>query len=487
MATLENGTLDGEKRYYDILTTGSRVTAGSVHYPYADGNSYVESLNGNSNKTGTSILLKVMAGDKVNIAADSWYERSPSSGDVSSLPVGELLSTLAGGISGAGGGSHSAAQLLEDGNLKNGLTSFLVQKADADYPNNGAGKPKAYLNYVLFDEQLNAVISDDGNNSGVSGVGDEGKQTPVGVSERLMTRNGYLYIFVSNETRGTDVVFDNLQVTHIRGPLCEETHYYPFGLTMAGISSRAAGKLQNKRKYNGIEYENSFDVNIGEAFFRTHDPQLGRWWQIDPKPSHSESPYSAMSNNPILNSDPLGDKDSTANKPKVVPVPIPEKLFPNIYKNLMASLANGKPMVITYDSNRQNARRRRREALKNTPPRPGYDRDEYPYASTKEGGKGADVNYVPSSENKKHGGLLGALVVLNKMETGDQFEMVPIPNSPEPETSPSPAPSPAPAANQSLRDRIGKTVGLTGVALTVYIIISEGSRLFPPRNLVPIP
>jgi len=38
-----------------------------------------------------------------------------------------------------------------------------------------------------------------------------------------------------------------------------------------------------------------------------------------------------------------------------------------------------------------------------------------------------------------------------------------------------------------MRDRIGQAVGLSGAALTIYLIISEGSRLFPPRNLIPIP
>lgn len=78
---------------------------------------------------------------------------------------------------------------------------------------------------------------------------------------------------------------------------------------MSGISSKALnfGSPENKKKYNGIEYENSFDVNIGEAFFRTHDPQLGRWWQLDPKPNEFESLYAAMGNNPILKADPLGD------------------------------------------------------------------------------------------------------------------------------------------------------------------------------------
>lgn len=31
------------------------------------------------------------------------------------------------------------------------------------------------------------------------------------------------------------------------------------------------------------------------------------------------------------------------------------------------------------------------------------------------------------------------------------------------------------------------TTGLTGAALVVYLIVFEGSRLFPPRNAIPVP
>jgi RHS repeat-associated protein len=95
---------------------------------------------------------------------------------------------------------------------------------------------------------------------------------------------------VSNETQGWDVFFDNLSVQYKQGPLLEENHYYPYGLTMAGISDMAIKKnyAENKFRYNaGSELQNKeFSDASGwemyETSMRSYKPQTGRFAQPDP-------------------------------------------------------------------------------------------------------------------------------------------------------------------------------------------------------------
>ena len=62
---------------------------------------------------------------------------------------------------------------------------------------------------------------------------------------------------------------------------------------------------------------------------------------------------------------------------------------PNIYKNTLNAFRSGKPEILHYDSDQTRNRQRRGQATYGVPTQAGFQRDEYPYASTFEGGKGA--------------------------------------------------------------------------------------------------
>ncbi len=318
MATFETAARVKETALYTRISETAYPIASIVSPDYpadptTSPNTYTSKLDGIANQLGATLALKVMVGDKVDIGVKAWVPYAADAPNTSNIQPEKLLSgliaALTNGSAGLSGGKATPAELQGSSSpMLGGINSFLSSHTDVVLPS----PPKAYLNWILFDEQFNYVPS----GSGFIRVGyhqDRRLQT-LATSGLPVTKSGYLFVYLSYQAKMADgekpVFFDNLVVQHYTGPLTEENVYYPFGLQMAGISSKATGRIENKYKYNGIEQENFFDINIGETFFRTHDAQIGRWWQADPKSEYffGLTPYNCMGNSPVKFNDPRGDR-----------------------------------------------------------------------------------------------------------------------------------------------------------------------------------
>jgi RHS repeat-associated protein len=301
-STVENAT------FSNIEQTRVNKPVGYPEDNSTGSNSFVALLSAKDGvrKIGPSIVLKVMAGDTVQVSARAFYKSGPGKEKDLAIPATDVLNAVMQALipGTAGSGIHLTTP-DQSSLLDQTITASNYQRLkEKDPDQNRQDKPKAYLNFVLFDEQFKLVEE----NSGVRQVKGEPDQLQVLGTEKMpVSKSGYLYVYTSNES-ADNVFFDNVMAAQAVGPLLEVTHYYPFGLTMEGISSNAlkgSNYPENKKKFASQDLDQELDLNWYQFKYRSMDPQIGRFVQIDPLSNKypSNSTYAYAENKVTMGTD----------------------------------------------------------------------------------------------------------------------------------------------------------------------------------------
>ncbi|RUA34542.1 MAG: hypothetical protein DSY77_04910, partial [Bacteroidetes bacterium] len=286
--TVENPYFDN----YDQITRLANFMKKSGSYSH-------RLTGGGTDIVGLMKTLYVSKGDKISAEVYGKYLDAQFTDEgVNGAALINALVTMLGGGTITGEGTI----------VQNNLNTDFISAAMAD--DGQESSPKAYLNYILLDKNFNYLYSGfDRLGSSAADPGDgTGTHQRLSFEEILVQEDGYLMVFLSNESdQSVEVFWDDFRVDHHYNAVLQADDYYPFGLTFNSYQ-RSYSKANNF-KYNGMEEDEETKWYFPEEF-RTYDPSLGRFMQIDPVIKSHESPYAWNTNNPILYPDPLGS-DST--------------------------------------------------------------------------------------------------------------------------------------------------------------------------------
>ncbi|HEY9045018.1 MAG TPA: hypothetical protein VIN08_03950, partial [Ohtaekwangia sp.] len=172
---------------------------------------------------GPAIALKVNAGDKVNMEAFARYEyREDFTEDVTLAAFSQLLGSTFSYVQGFE--AMSASQTTQT--FQAALPALLGGGKDASQPN-------AFLNYIVFNNDMESVKSDRVQVS-LDAAFEPDERAVKDMFEKLalnvtITEPGYIYAWVSNTSQDTKVWFDDFSVSHISNFVTQATDYGAWG------------------------------------------------------------------------------------------------------------------------------------------------------------------------------------------------------------------------------------------------------------------
>jgi RHS repeat-associated protein len=265
---------------------------------------YSTRLAGTPNERyGLARSLSVSPGDVINVEVYAKYLDSNSNNWTGVLTT--LMSNLVQGTAATG--------TLVDGGAVGSLGGGALPFAPTDHGGQVSAPPKAYLNYILFDKNMNPIPNGFDSRQISSDAREYGQDCPHerlafdGTNQIAVTEPGYAYIYISNENDSpVDVYFDDFKVEHKKSNVISSQDYYPFGLTFNAYIKENSAK-QNYG-YNSKEMQGELNLGWLDYGARMYDPSIGRWMVVDPLSEIGRrwSTYNYALDNPIRFIDPDG-------------------------------------------------------------------------------------------------------------------------------------------------------------------------------------
>lgn len=244
------------------------------------------------------------------------------------------------------------------------------------------------------------------------------------------------FFYLADHQGSTQYVTDEV------GQIREHLEYFPFGETWVQESTYGQ-KLVNY--YTGQEFDSATGLYYYGA--RYYDPRISVWESPDPVldeymdgernggvyvPANLDL-YGYVGEDPVNHTDPDGKAKGGAKAPakgkaiakgkvskKIHKIYMDPKKYPESVKHIKEAIKAGHPKVLTVA--RGMARANRKLSLKGIKTKPGKDRDEYPFAMTKEGGKGAHIKLIGASDNRGSGSSMGSQT--RGLKDGDRYMIV---------------------------------------------------------------
>jgi len=252
-------------------------------------------LDGNSGRIiGPATTLRVNAGDKISMKVFGKYEEQSSYN--TTTPLTSIIGALSGTYVFTPGleTPQLATQVFTDGFA-----------AIGSYGGSETNRPRAFLNYILFDEDFEYISSDFDRISEDAGF-ETNQEFTVDFDELSLNvevqQAGYIYIYLSNETPGVKAWFDDLSVTHTQGLVTQASDYGVWGDV---LREQKSDETNYRYGYQGNFSERDEETHWSHFELREYDPIVGRWTSKDPADQYY-SPYVAMGNNPVSGVDPDG-------------------------------------------------------------------------------------------------------------------------------------------------------------------------------------